>query len=193
MAQILSVQPNSGDVEDRITIKVQYDPAPAIPGVAHVLFFDHVDAPEFNVQERDSGQRTLTIVVRVPNSAETGPIEVDLDGSPPIASGQNFTVTHPNPLPLKVTQLTPTMPANGYARGSPLTITLSRDTISQGTKVYFPRTANGPPILAATAPTIWSHPARVRVTVPQQTVAGQGRVKVQAETQSALTRVLTFS
>jgi hypothetical protein len=196
MAQILNVQPVSGQVESRITITLQYDAIPGggSPNVSQVLFFDNVDAPLWNVTDRDSANRTLTIKVEVPLSAATGPIEVDLDGSPPIASPQNFTVIPhgPNPDPLTVTQVAPAMPANGYQRGSQLTITLSRQQISPGTRVFFPRTAFGPPIVPATAPVITSPPGRVRVTVPIQTVAGQGRIKVQDGEDSALTRVLTF-
>ena len=189
MARIVNVHPGSGQVDDQITIVVEYDPAPNAPNVTHVIFENHVDAPQFNVTAQDFANRQLTLVARVPSSAVKGPIQVDIDGVPPIGTIQNFTVTRPNPQPLSVTNVMPPMPLNGYQRGSQLSIVLSRP-VPNTTTVLFPRTAFGPPILR---PTIPANVAlnTVRVTIPA--AAQTGRVKIRENAMnSALTRILNF-
>lgn len=196
MARILNVHPGSGEVEDTITIKLEYDEAPdgGTPNVAHVVFHDGASADTFNVVAHDAAKRELTIDAIVPTGAATGPIEVDLDGYPPIATVQNFTVTRPQAMPLRIEGIMPVNP-NGYAAGSVMTLALEPISIAetelQRAQVLFPRVVNGPANLRPTVPlavTAW--PPRLRVTVPKG--AASGRVKVHVGADSAFTRSLIF-
>lgn len=193
MAQIINVHPGQGELDDRITVDLQYDPTAngVSPNVSQVVFSDNVDAPQFNVTDRDTARRTMRIVVRVPADAVTGRIAVDLDGVPPISTVQNFTVTRQKQGPMSVARIQP--PVGPYQRGTRMVITLSGVRISQQARVYFPRTDYGPANLQAVGAVFNDHPARCTVnSIPQQT-ADHGRVKIVGGPDAVYTRVLTFS
>jgi hypothetical protein len=60
------------------------------PQVTHVVFFDNAEAPDIEEKEHDKANRNITISVEVPRNAETGPIEVNLDGDAPFSTQQSF-------------------------------------------------------------------------------------------------------
>jgi hypothetical protein len=192
MARIVSVDPGSGRVDDKIQIEVEYDPTGGgTPDVGSVIFYEGVDAPRFNVVGRDSTNRTLTIDVVIPAYANTGFITVDLIGITPIRTVENFTVIGQNDQPLRIQRLNPVMPNGGYYRGTALTFILTRN-IDPHSVVYFPNTRYGPPVYRPpTPPRISGN--QLTVTIPAQ--AQLGRVKIQDGNgpDSALTNmVLTF-
>jgi hypothetical protein len=194
MARIINVHPGQGELGDRITIDLEYDPTRSggVPNVIHVVFHDGVDAPAFNVTATDSTNRTITLVVTVPEHAVTGPIEVDVDGQPPIRTVQNFTATRQHVVALSIAQI---MPAGPYQRGGGMTIILGNgNRISPQTRVFFPRSDYGPATLPAPAGTVTLLPFPARCTVrpvPQQT-ADHGRVRVVDGQDAVFSRLLTF-
>lgn len=192
MAQILRVHPGTGQLDDQITIELQYDPPhrPGVPNVAHVVFHNNVEAPEFNVIAIDAQSRRLTVEARVPNDAVTGPLTVDVDGAPPIPTLQNFTVARQNPAPATVTRIVPPM-GQGYRRGTAITIRLAGNANAQITGVFVARSDYGPATFQVQGAVTQQHPTSARITIPQET-ANHGRVKIALGPTAVYTRVLTF-
>ena len=195
MVHIMNVHPGHGKPDDKITITLKYDETGGSPNVAHVLFHENVDAFKFNVTHRDLANEMLDVEAQVPASATTGPIEVDLDGSPPIATAQDFTMDVPHTNPLKVERMLPPQggPA-GYAEGERLTIWLSRQF--SGTphvpQVSFPKTAYGTPVLRGLQVRISSEPYHCQLNVNVPTGARTGRIRIYDENESIMTQPLAF-
>ena len=197
MGKILNVHPVSEKPGLPITILLAYDKNKLgdNPQVTHVLFFDNAESPDVVVTEHDKANGNITISVEVPSNAETGPIEVSLDGDPPFSTPESFQVIGPNANPFKVTQIRPTPDAHGYEQGWNLWITTSRANFYHAPKVYFPRTSYGPPTQPGRIVATTNNPALVKVVVPSRAQSGSimGRIKVQDAEESALTRVLKFT
>jgi hypothetical protein len=192
MARIINAQPGQGQVDDQITIDLEYDPIQGggAPNVAHVVFYNNVDAPTFNVTHIDTANRRLTVVARVPHDAVTGPLEVDVAGAQPIRTVQSFTVTRPNANPVTVTSIQPAMGA-GYQRGARMTIRLA-GVGPKITGVYFPTSDYGPAVLQAQQTTYSQMPLSATIRVIPQQAADHGRVKIAMGPTAVYTRVLTF-
>jgi hypothetical protein len=192
MGRIDRVHPGSGKAGDKITIRVLYDKKLGDnTKVTHVLFYDNAEAPNLSEIEHDKANRNITISVDVPRNAETGPIEVNLEGDEPFRTVEVFTVEAPDKIPFKVTQIKPQLPAEGYEQGWKLWITTSRTKFNQTQpKVYFPTTSYGPPTQAARI--MGTNAGTVTVFVPTRSQSGSimGRIKVQDGAESAYTRVL---
>lgn len=195
MGIIDRVHPGSGKAGDTITIRVLYDKKLGDnTKVTHVVFYDNAEAPDIEEKEHDKANRNITVSVEVPRNAETGPIEVNLEGDEPSRTVELFTVEAPTKNPFKVTQIRPQLPAEGYEQGWNLWITTSRTKFNHDPKVYFPRTSYGPPNQAARISGKTENPAMVKVVVPTRSQGGSinGRIKVQDGEESALTRVFKF-
>jgi hypothetical protein len=191
MARILNVHPGKGKVGDRITVSVEYDAMGGhrgAPRVAHVLFSDGA-AAEFRVTAEDAAAHTLTLEAKVPYNAGNGPLEVDIEGRPPIRTVDPFQVIDPFAGTLRVVR---TQPASPIRRQTRLTIVTSR-RVGDGVKVFFPRSPNGPPTLLARPPAvpIQVFPIGLTVRVPAQ--AQNGRIKITDHAESATTRPVTFA
>ena len=193
MGEIIKVDPWEGKAGDGTWITLRYEEKLGDPKVTHVVFFDDAEA-NFNEHKRDKAKREIIIYVEVPRNAETGPIEVNLEGDTPFSMGSSFKVTG-NTNPFKVTQIRPTQDPEGYAGLVTLTITTSRDQfVSPTPKVYFPTTSYGPATKLGTITSKTGDPAAVRVKVPSRTQSGSivGKIKVQDGQESALSRLLKF-
>jgi hypothetical protein len=192
MGEIIKVDPWEGKAGDGTWITLSYEEKLGDPKVTHVLFFDDAEA-NFNEQQRDKANRKIIIYVQVPRNAETGPIEVNLEGDLPFSTQKSFKVIGPTN-PFKVTQIRPQMPAEGYEQGWNLWITTSRaQFVSQTPKVYFPRTSYGPPTQLGTISGKTENPAMIKVKVPARTGESiVGKIKVQDGQESALSRLLKF-
>jgi hypothetical protein len=203
--RIVNVHPGSGSRNDQIEIVVEFDPPSGggTPNVARIVF-NSADAPQYNVTERDSDNHTLTLQVRVPATATTGPIEVDLRAPPgsrttydPVRTEGEFTVGDSDDHTFRISNVFPAMPDGGYQHGAELRIVTypapSQSNIS--TAVYFPNSDNGPAMLRATNPPIQIRGNTIYVTIPAQ--AKTGRVKVVngqgPQAPSAFTRFLTIA
>jgi hypothetical protein len=200
MGKTVRVHPGSGKAGDKITITLEYDKTQGdkVPGVLHVLFYDLAEAQGVNVTNRNPQARELTIDATVPPNAQTGKIEVDLEGiKAPISTVEDFKVKAPDNQPFRVTGILPPMPTEGYSRGKYITINTSRDQFRdhEGPKVFFPRTNMGPPMIRVLPGKLrkFERPAAVRVEIPQATTTGVGRVKIQDGSESVLTRILSFT
>jgi hypothetical protein len=192
MGKILKVSPGSGKAGDHITILLAYDKKVDNPQVTHVVFHDNAEAPDVEEKEHDKANRNILISVEVPRNAETGPIEVNLEGEEGFSTAASFRIEQPQKEPFKVTQLRPTPTADGYEQGWNLWISTSRTNFYQTPKVYFPRTSYGPPSQAGRI--LGTTPGVIKVVVPNRSQSGsiKGRIKVQDGDESALTRVLMF-
>jgi hypothetical protein len=198
MGKITNVHPGGGAPGDKITIDLEYDAKAVNPTTEfHVIFTDDAEALNKVVTNHDKANRKLTVSVNVPSNAETGVIEVIMEGDLPFYTPANptFKVQKPDPKPFRVTGITPRMDSDGYGVGKTLTITTSREPL-KGVQVYFPRTNMGPPRNRAMNPIISGN--TVRVNVPNKPVNETitGKIKVSAEfpagDQSALSRLLKF-
>ena len=203
--RIVNVHPGSGNRNDRIQIEVEFDPPSGggTPDVAAVVF-NSADATQYNVTDRDFGNNTLTLQVRVPATATTGPIEIDLRapaGSrttyPPVRTEGEFTVQDSDDHTFRISNVFPATPPGGFNHGDQLRI-VTYPAPSQSntvTAVYFPNSDNGTAILRATNPPIQIRGNTIYVTIPAQ--AETGRVKVVngqgPQAPSALTRLLTIA
>ena len=186
MPRITNVHPGHGRPGDRIDITIQYDTQTDVPAlnVQRVEFFDAENSVGLTVDPEKENFR-LRIAATVPNNAITGPLEVYVAGYPVVGTQQEFTVTRNRPAPLQVVSL---RPAAGGNRGSRITITLN-EVLPQNTRVFFPRSDNGPATVRA-LPVQVQHQS-CTVTIPQAT-ADHGRIMVAAGGHTVLTRTLTF-
>jgi hypothetical protein len=203
--RIVNVHPGSGSRNDQIQIEVEFDPPSGggTPDVAAVVF-NSADAPQYNLTDRDFENHTLTLRVKVPATATTGCIEVDLRAPAgsgttydPVRTVKDFTVEDSDDHTFRITNVFPATPPGGFNHGDQLRI-VTYPAPSQSntvTAVYFPNSDNGPAILRATTPPIQIRGNTIYVTIPAQ--AETGRVKVVngqgPQTPSALTRVLTIA
>jgi hypothetical protein len=180
------VEPTSGVYGDKVTILATYDGD--YRKVIHVLFHERQEA-EFEVINNDQNLH-LTIRATVPDHAETGGIEIDLEGVDTPLTGANFTVDSPSH-PLRITGLNPA--AGPYKRGSPITFLLNAKEMTNhdDVQVFFPTTTDGAPIKQVRPPPIFQFPSGIKVRkVPED--AQTGRVKVVWKHLSVLSNRLTI-
>lgn len=187
MPSIANVHPGRGQPGDNIVITVQYDTQTDIDAlhVQRVEFFDAENSLGFSVAAEKENFR-LKITAPVPNNAITGPLRVYVAGYPEVSTHQEFTVTRVRAQPLRVRSVSP---RGGGARGSSMRITLN-ELLPANTRVFFPRTDNGPAILRVLNARFQG--SSCRVTIPRQS-ADHGRVMIAVGSHTVLTRTLTFT
>jgi hypothetical protein len=196
--RIVNIHPGAGKFGETVIITIEYEPEGEdgfVPSLTHVLFHEHVEADYRPIQKVDKENHQIEIHTKVPLGAQTGTIQVDLEGHVPIESHGSFTVQSNSTPPRIVNIAGPPDATIGYPSGFQMVFTISGINAAVAPTVSFPRSQNGPPNLPATMPPTWvsQHDGGIlRVRVPPG--AKTGRVKIVfGSGGSLLSRPLVFA